>query len=94
MLFLVGMSVRLRSVIMPNSAKFVDNLVISTSIDTRMYFLKLNKCLYLIKEYLIKISITFEILFTLKNKSVLDAFKSDLDAFDENEKRLRLFSKK
>ena len=32
--------------------------------------------------------------YTLKNKSVLDAFKSDLDAFDENEKRLRRFSKK
>ena len=29
--------------------------------------------------------------YTLKNKSVLDAFTSDLDAFDENEKRLRRF---
>ena len=30
-------------------------------------------------------------IYTLKNKSVLDAVKSDLDAFDENEKRLRRF---
>ena len=40
-------------------------------------------------------------MYTLKNKSVLDAFKSDLDAFKrdldafgENEKRLRRFWKK